>query len=140
MYYGWPHTQLPTTFSSYKLREEVHSNRSRDIETNKQQFLSLQGSKISRIWSLQTLCISCVLACPQLGTCKQLIITGVRPEDEQALASESSCHLSCCSFNICKVQCDSSLRASRQIELAMHRAMSRKQITAIKINTYREIL
>ena len=52
-----------------------------------------------------------------------IIITGVRPEDERALESESSYRLSCYSFNICKVQCDSSLRATRKIELAMHRAM-----------------
>ena len=53
-----------------------------------------------------------------------MIKTGVRPEDQWALASESRCRQSCYSFNICKVQCNSSLRATRQIELAMHRAIS----------------
>ena len=52
-----------------------------------------------------------------------IIITGVRPEDERALASKSRCRKSCYLLIICLVQCDSSLRATRQIELAMHRAM-----------------
>jgi hypothetical protein len=43
----------------------------------------------------------------------------VRPEDRQALASESRCCLSSYSLDICEVQCDSSLRATRQIELAI---------------------
>ena len=55
-----------------------------------------------------------------------VIITGVRPEDERAFASKSRFRYSCYSFNICEVQWDSSLRATWQIELAMHRAMLSK--------------
>ena len=52
-----------------------------------------------------------------------VIITVVRPKDEGALASKSKCHQFCYLFNICKVQCDSSLQATRQVELTMHHAM-----------------
>ena len=52
-----------------------------------------------------------------------IIITGVRPKDKQALASKSRCRLFCYSFNICGVQCNSSLWGIWQIELTMHSAM-----------------